>query len=332
MKVLLDHGLPFHLAHGGLQTQIEQTKRCLEEDGVEVEFLRWWDQSQSADIIHFFGRPSADYIDLAQSKGIRVIIAELLTGAGSRTPAQLAVQKLMIRLSRSFMPPSLIARMSWDSYSKADAVIALTPHEAQLMCRLFGAPSSKVQVVPNGVETEFLESQPAKRGRWMVCTATITERKRVLELAQAAVIARTPIWIVGRPYDERDSYSRAFLSFARENCEYVRYNGPVNDRAELARIYREAHGFVLLSAMESLSLSALEAAACECPLLLSDLPWATTTFQHGSQFVRRGHEVEALKRFYSEAPSLPPPRRPESWLDVASQLRSIYTQLLKTSS
>ena len=41
--------------------------------------------------------------------------------------------------------------------------------------------------------------------------------------------------------------------------------------------YREARGFVLLSAMESLSLSALEAAACECPLFLSDLPWARSS-------------------------------------------------------
>ena len=30
--------------------------------------------------------------------------------------------------------------------------------------------------------------------------------------------------------------------------------------------------------MESLSLSALEAAACGCPVLLSDLPWARTVF------------------------------------------------------
>jgi hypothetical protein len=37
MKVLLDSNVPFALAHGGAQIQIEQTKKELEEVGVENE-------------------------------------------------------------------------------------------------------------------------------------------------------------------------------------------------------------------------------------------------------------------------------------------------------
>jgi len=37
MKVLLDSNVPFALAHGGAQIQIEQTKKELEEVGGEVE-------------------------------------------------------------------------------------------------------------------------------------------------------------------------------------------------------------------------------------------------------------------------------------------------------
>ena len=241
-------------------------------------------------------------------------------------------QKLFIWLSRRVISSSLIARMSWESYAKADAIVALTPHEAGLMRSLFDAPSSRVHVVPNGVEAAFLESEPAERGPWLVCTATITKRKRVLELARAAVAAMIPVWIIGRPYDDQDSYGRAFIEYARENSRYVRYEGPVNDRKALARIYREARGFVLLSTMESLSLSALEASACGSPLLLSNLPWATTTFKQSVQFVNEGDEVQALKKFYADAPTLPAPRKPESWLDVASQLKSLYARVLKTSS
>src|ERR1019366_772376 len=46
MKVLFHHFLPFSLAHGGEQVQIEQTKTALERAGVEVEFLRWWDAAK----------------------------------------------------------------------------------------------------------------------------------------------------------------------------------------------------------------------------------------------------------------------------------------------
>ena len=139
------------------------------------------------------------------------------------------------------------------------------------MSYMFGAPKEKVHVIANGVEQAFLQSAPVTRGPWLVCTATITDRKRVLELAKAAVLAKTPLWIIGKPYAESDLYAQRFLAVARQNSPIIRYEGAVSDRAQLAGIYREARGFVLLSTKESLSLSALEAAACECPLLPSSL-------------------------------------------------------------
>ncbi len=83
MKVLFDHQNPFLLMHGGLQIQIEQTKAALDAIGVEVEFLRWWDSGQRGDVIQFYGRPSASYINFAHQKGIKVVMLQLLTGLGS---------------------------------------------------------------------------------------------------------------------------------------------------------------------------------------------------------------------------------------------------------
>ena len=56
MKILLNCRLPFALAHGGMQTQIEQTQAALIALGLEVEPLRWWDATQTGDLIHYFGR------------------------------------------------------------------------------------------------------------------------------------------------------------------------------------------------------------------------------------------------------------------------------------
>ena len=180
------------------------------------------------------------------------------------------------------LPRRRLGLFNWDCYRLADACVVLTEWEAFLMKELYGAPPNKTHVVPNGVEGVFLNSQPAKRGPWLVCTATITERKRVLELAEAAVRAQTPLWIIGKPYSESDAYVQRFVALAKAHPGILRYEGPIQDRARLAQVYREARGFVLLSAMESLSLSALEAAACECPLLLSRLPWATTVFRENA--------------------------------------------------
>lgn len=273
MKILLHGHTPFLLAHGGAQIQIEQTKAALEKIGVPTEYLRWYDGDQTGDVLHFFGRIPTTLLRLAHAKGMKVVVADLLTEQGSRSPRRLFAQKLTSQILNAVLPRSLAASFNWDSYRLADACVALTSHEAHLMNYLFKAPPEKLHVVPNGVEETFLQSRAVPRGPWLVCTVTITERKRIVELAEAAVRAQTPLWIIGKAYSDSDPYALRFFQLARQHPKILRFEGPINDRSQLAAIYREARGFVLLSAMESLSLSALEAAACECPLLLSDLPW-----------------------------------------------------------
>ena len=334
MRVLFDHPSPFALAHGGFQIQMEQTAVALRSIGVDIEFVRWWDQQQHGDVIHYFGRPPEVYVWLAQSKGIKVVMAELLTALGSRTASQRQAQKISMSLGQRFLPKSFTERMAWKSYELADAVIALTPWEAKLMNEMFSAPLARTHVVPNGVEEVFLRNEPCSKGPWLVCTATITDRKRVLELAEAAVLAQTPVWIVGKAYSSCDPYSLRFEQLARTQPRWIRFEGPVQDREKLARIYREARGFVLLSTMESLSLSALEAAACECPLLLTDLPWARTVFGAGASYCPIGsmtRTAASLRQFYDQAPGLSLPPKPQSWLEVAMQFKNLYEGLFSTS-
>jgi glycosyltransferase involved in cell wall biosynthesis len=331
MKVLFDHHLPFALAHGGFEHPHVQTKLALEKAGIETDYVRWWDAAQRGDLIHFAGRPAGDYITFAHGRGCKVVVAELLTATGSRSRSELALQKMAIEVFRKILPATFATRMAWDAYRLADAFIANTAWEAHLMQYLFDAPEERVHVVPNGVEEIFLKSTPAARGPWLVCTATLTERKRVLELAESAVRARTPVWIIGKPYADSDPYAQKFFALAKQQPQILRYEGAVSDRARLARIYREARGFVLLSAMETRSLSAEEAAACECPLLLGDLPWARSTFGgHASYCPLVNPEATAgyLRKFYDAAPTLKPPPKPASWLEIARQLKAIFESAL----
>lgn len=181
MKVLIDHHTPFRLAHGGLQTQIEQTLHALGAIGVDAERLRWWDESQTGDLIHFFGRPDASYIHFAHGKGMRVVMQELLAGLGARSALTRFAQKLFMTTAKAVLPSPFTARLAWDSYRLADACIALTPWEGYLMGKMFDAPPERVHVVPNGVEPVFPASAPRERDRWLVCTATITPLKRVVD-------------------------------------------------------------------------------------------------------------------------------------------------------
>ena len=154
----------------------------------------------------------------------------------------------------------------------------------------------------------------------------------MLKLAQTAIRAQTPLWIIGKAYSETNSYAQQFSALAKEHPQLIKVGGPpIKDREGLAKIYREARGFVLLSAMETRSLAAEEAAACECPLLLSDLPWARSTF--GAQVsycpVASPEQMAGpLRKFYDDAPTLKPPPRPLHEPDIARQLKDIYETTL----
>jgi len=339
MKVLFDHPNPFLLAHGGFQIQIEQTKKALEEIGVQVEWLRWWDADQNGEMIHYFGRPTAAYINYAHQKGFKVVMSELLTGLGSRTDKQRWAQKFLMTAARALLPASFTAKLSWDAYQLVDSAIALTAWEKQLMVEMFEAPSEKVHVVPNGVEEVFFLDAPSghapTRSDYLVCTATITERKRVLELAEAAILVKVPVWIIGNPYSESDPYYLRFLDLVRKSSGLIRYEGGISDRSRLAEIYKSARGFVLLSTMESLSLSALEAAAAGCPLLLSDLPWAKSTFGPSATYCPINSAIPAgqsLKSFYEQSIGCSTATKPLTWKQIARQLLEIYRSEERTRS
>jgi len=335
MKVLIDHGSPFLLAHGGFQVQIEQTRRALAAIGVEAEYLRWWDDAQTAQIIHRFGSLHAEYVRLAHAKGIKIVLSELRTAAGSRSPRVLAAQKLIARAGLRLFPRALIGRLGWDIYEQVDAATALTEWEAHIIRSLTACPPDRLHVIPNGVEDEFFDDAPAPPLDWLVCTATIHPRKRVLELARAAVVAQVPVWIIGRPYSDAEPYFRDFAETARAHPRWIRFEGAIDDRRRLAGIYRGARGFVLASSMESQSLSALEAAASRCPLLLSDLPWARTTFGERATYVPRDAEAGTLARhlraFWEADHRARSHFVPLRWTQVAERLRDLYASLLSTS-
>jgi glycosyltransferase involved in cell wall biosynthesis len=340
MKVLFDANLPFALTHGGAQIQIEQTKKGLEEAGVEVEWLRWWDGEQKADVMHFFYRPHPAILRMAAKKGVKTVFCELLTGLGSRSAGSRWAQKVLVEISKRGLPSAFIERLCWDAYQIADGCIANTSWEKKLMVDMFSARPDRVHVVPNGVEDVFFRDPKFKiqisKSEYLVCTATITERKRVVELAEAATMAQVPIWIIGEPYSKEDPYFLKFLSVIKNSKGVVKYEGGVSERAKMAKIYQRATGFVLLSAMETRSLAAEEAAAGGCPLLLAELPWARASFGTRATYsplVSREGEARKLKEFYSGIEKVPRPPVPCRWGDVGKQLYRIYEGLLadKTS-
>ena len=100
MKILTDCNLPFSLTHGGQQIQIERTQAALQSIGVQVEPLRWWDDRQPCDLIHYFGLPGGQWPGLLRHKKIKLVVSPLLGGLGARPAWKRALQKTVIRTAR----------------------------------------------------------------------------------------------------------------------------------------------------------------------------------------------------------------------------------------
>jgi glycosyltransferase involved in cell wall biosynthesis len=336
MKILLNCPLPFALAHGGMQTQIEQTLAALISIGAEAEPLRWWDDRQRGDLIHYFGVAPLDHIRHAQDKGIPVVMTNLFTEACNRTDDRLRRQGWLVRTLLN-MPfgEGIKQQLAWRSFGCCAANIVGLEAERRVLELVYGIPREKVDLVPLGLEKIFLEAGPGKReGDYLLCVGTITRRKNSVALARLARAAQAPILFVGKPYAETEPYWQEFRGLV--DGRWVRHQPHVADPAAMVALLQSARGAVVMSEFENWCLTAHEAAACGVPVLLPDQNWSRERFGNQAHYFERvgfsPRNVEILKQFYTAAPGLPAPViQLFSWDDAARRLKIIYERVLKTA-
>lgn len=336
MKVLFDHPSPFLLAHGGHQTQIESTLAGLKSNGVDVDYLRWWDDAQKPDLIHYFGVPSLAYIEMAKAKGIKVVITHLLTATCNRPAWKLRLQGKIIRLLLKVPGWGIIKnQLTWQSLQKVDHLMVGLEVERQALIKAFNVPAHKISKVPLGLSSDYLQVAPRANitGEYIITTGTITERKRSLELARMAKEARVPILFVGKPYSEKDPYWREFQQLI--DGEIVRYEGHVSSPDRLIELLQSARGFVIYSQFENWCLSAHEAVACGLPILVQDQPWSREVFGGKASYLSNTNSrinSQIIARFFQEASTqAAPPCSLVNWSEVGKQIVKVYEQVLRTS-
>jgi glycosyltransferase involved in cell wall biosynthesis len=334
VKVLFDHPNPFLLAHGGFQIQIEQTKKALEAAGVEVEWLRWWDDQQKGDLIHYFNAASPTYLEQARRSGIPVVMTTLFTETCNRSQSALQMQGWLTQsILRLPGGEGIKNQLTWRAYNACDQNIVGLAAERQVLEIVYRVPHEKISEVPLGLSDAFLQAGHGKRIEdHLICTGTITDRKRSVELAKLAHSAGVPILFVGKPYHSSDPYWREFNSLV--DGKIVRHHSHVSNEAALIHLLKAARGFVLMSRHENWCLSAHEAAACGLPLLVPDQRWSRERFGDEASYFT-GHterDVEVIKKFHTYAASANSPQvKLWSWKEAVIPLISCYERALKTS-
>lgn len=332
MKILFDCQLPFAHVHGGFQTQVEESKRGLEECGIEVEYLRWWDDAQQGDLIHFWGVPSLEYLRRVKGKKIPIVLTHLLTGTCNRPDWLIKFQGGIIRSMLAMPGWGLIRdQLAWRPMRECGRIIVGLEAERYVLETAFGVRSEDIRVVPLGLSDEFLNAPPAKRdGDYLVTTGTITARKRSVELAKMAHAAGAPILFVGKPYSTEDPYWHEFKALIDGHS--VRYQPHTQSTRELIATLGGARGFVIYSMFENWCLSAHEAAACGLPLLVQDQKWSKERFGEQASYLLNENQprnADILSEFYHSCPAKPKPDiQLHSWKQVGDQIARIYKELI----
>ncbi len=165
---------------------------------------------------------------------------------------------------------------------KLDAVFALHDEQKKEIMQIFPMEEEKISVVGTGYNSEvFCLDEAAGRGKSdgskpvrLIYAGKIAEKKGVASLIKSLSYLpwkpdKLELYLAGGA-GNREEYRK--ICELAEECEYpVHFLGKL-PQAELAGEYRKSDIFVLPSFSEGLPLTVMEAMACGCKVIVTDLP------------------------------------------------------------
>lgn len=299
-------------ARGGGRVQRTATEQALAGAGVDVRPWRpWEDRLAPGDVVHFFGSlpEFVPLVEAAQRQGARVAVSTIAwfdwrnIWREPHPPVRRAINALRYAV-RSVCPrlPSWRRRL----YHAADLLLPNSRAEADQLQRLFGVPTSKIRVVPNGVDPRFAEATPDVFQTqydvrdFVLCCGRFEPRKNQLTLIRALRGTGRPLVFIGGAAPGHGGYYKACRAEAGADVRFLGefpYDDPLT-----ASAYAAAGCLALVSWYETPGLAALEAAATGTPLVVPGGataeyfgPWAEYVRPHDVRGIRRAIEA-ALAR------------------------------------
>jgi glycosyltransferase involved in cell wall biosynthesis len=167
------------------------------------------------------------------------------------------------------------------AYRRAEIVVAVSAHTADVLARRADLDLARTRVVPCGSDRLPRYPRDERRGRrQLLIVGSVAHYKRL----DVAVRALAELRAAAEDYelvlagDLWPGYGAVVSSVAGETGvrDLVRFLGAVPD-AELARLFATCHAVVSLSSCESFGLPVVEAMRAGAPVVVADEPWSAET-------------------------------------------------------
>ncbi|MGF7012281.1 glycosyltransferase involved in cell wall biosynthesis [Lachnospiraceae bacterium PF1-22] len=172
----------------------------------------------------------------------------------------------------SFMKDFILSQIG-----SLDKIFCLNEAQAMTVRRLFGFDEEKIHVIGAGYNENIFysgdENAAERKGR-LIYVGKIAYKKGVGSLLKALEYlpyesGELKVMLVGAGGDDKE-FSE-IKKLAQDLPYKVEFTGALSQEA-LAELYRQSEFFVLPSFSEGLSLTMMEAIACGCKVVISDLP------------------------------------------------------------
>ena len=327
---------------GGLQVQIQSTRRALEDIGIEARLFDMInDDFAKFDIIHVFCLAHANYaiVETARQKTVPVVISPVIHPPFSKWQRLLAdlCDRVTGRLTNWTVQTTY--GLNRGALHSADLVVTLGKEEQRIVIEGYGVARQKVAIVPNGISRGFFLAEPSlfvdKFGignDFILNVASISEYKNQLGMIAAAMPLDCDVVLIGPCSADNEPYLARCKSLVGSRVHYL---GPMYpDAPLLPAAYAAAKVFVLVSQTECAPISVLEALAAGTPAVLTrnnslDLPSGAALVRTVSP--RNRLEIRrAISLLLQDSPSgsvCSEAVSAYSWENTAKALKKLYSRI-----
>jgi glycosyltransferase involved in cell wall biosynthesis len=317
-------GVPPMMGGGGLEIQMTQTAEALERFGHRVVRVECAAAQEGIDVLHgFHAEPALWQLLPHWTRGrCPFVVSPVL-------PVRPGGEVRRLFVSARLPGVMTTARMRRDVIRAADAVIALTRYESNLLKRVFDAPPERIHVISNGVRKASEPGLPpaeVPHEPYVLLLGNISRRKRQAEVLRM-LAGRRRVVLAGALLDEGPE-AQAFHDACR-SADAV-WLGSIRDPAVVRGLLGRADALVLLSFAEAQPLAVLEALSEATPAVVSDLPAHRELAAAYPGWIELANgpatvvsALDALERAHR-----PEPPRVPSWSSVAERLVEVYRSLV----